>query len=138
MKKFFLFCFVAAAVATFVSCSKNDDDGAVGNSSLVGRWECYKFIEYFPGEELSDDEDKTYDYITIMEFRSNGTGTDIEEGYELTFRYSLSGNKLRITWDEDGDIQEGTIEKLTADELVIVYHYKDPVGLIARSCYKRI
>ena len=143
MKKLFLLCLVAAAAA-FVSCSKEDGDGAVNIKNLVGRWSHYKNI-LERGDDVRVEEGYEDEVRHIYEFKADGTGSEVymekEDGEwrsdeeVVTFTYTLHENKLYIVetsysehgvqYDDDLDTYSLTIEKLTANEMVFIDRYEN-------------
>lgn len=56
------------------------------------------------------------------EFRADGTGvSDANTGYEATFKYSVSGNRLTITYDDsENGVVKGKFEVSGSDLIVSV------------------
>lgn len=103
MKKTGLLLFAfAAMVIAFSGCSKDDDD----KFDIVGTWNIDK-AEVYMGDMLIDAD---VDDGTVT-FNSNGTGSATDSDGTDTFNWSLSGNKLTISDDE-----ETTVMTLTTME----------------------
>ena len=125
MKKFFLFCLIAATAA-FVSCSKDEDNADEKAGNIVGKWEVYKAVDLV-GSQVESEWNKGDGGSWFIEFRKDGTGVDTEmldydndswQTEEEHFTYSVNGSSLRLQY-VDGWYDIYTIEKLTSSELVI-------------------
>lgn len=118
MKKFkFLMLALIAVLATvsFTSCGDDDKDEPISGNNIVGKWLCYKSVEY--GE--------TYDSNTTVEFFKDNSVTitnAFDNGTTLrgTYTYAESG-ALTITYtDEEGT--KDTIRcsvKITGSEAIV-------------------
>ena len=112
----------------FTACSDDDDEGIAGDAKtlIVGTWESTwsKGYEIYEGERDEWNEAYTEDVYT---FKNDGSGTykDVSESstYTEDFTWSISGNKLKITFNGSGD--EATIKTLNGNTLVLVSQDKD-------------
>ena len=104
--KFWLSCMVMALCVGFTSCSDDDDEGIADD-----------------GEKEEWDEAYTNEVYT---FKKDGTGTYKDEYDNSTdpFTWSISGNKLKLTYD-DNDSDEVVIRTLNENTAVLVVQYKD-------------
>ena len=108
----------------FTACSDDDDEGIAGDAKtlIVGTWESTwsKGYEIYEGERDEWNED-------VYTFKNDGSGTykDVSESstYTEDFTWSISGNKLKITFNGYGD--EATIKTLNGNTLVLVSQDKD-------------
>ncbi len=97
-----LFAFAAMVIA-FSGCSKDDDDNGF---NIVGTWNIDK-VEVYMGDMLIDTD---VDDGTVT-FNADGTGSATDSDGTDTFNWSLSGNQLTISDDE-----ETTVMTLTTME----------------------
>ena len=117
MKNKNLFLFLATLMLTMYSCS-ND------NKNIVGTWEykkSYAEVEVSPAERKEKIEksflDNSKDYVRTIEFRSDGTATETEtfsnkkKTYTSELIYTLSGNKLTITYNKEDEEFEDEEDK---------------------------
>lgn len=145
MKKI-LFAIVAVMALLFAGCSETDDtrngdQGAAG--SIIGAWELYKLQVIYDGAERWDEDwGSATDYRYIMQFRVDETFTLLDmvkesTGWE-TFAdhgtYKITGNQIALLYDDTSVPEMAVIEKLTNDELILLYRYGDD---IERYYFKR-
>ncbi|WP_294620017.1 lipocalin family protein [uncultured Bacteroides sp.] len=125
--KFWLSCMVMALCVGFTSCSDDDDEGIAGDAKtlIIGTWQSTwnKGYEIYDGEKEEWDEAYTDEVYT---FKKDGTGTYKDEYDNSTdpFTWSVSGNKLKLTYD-DNDSDEVVIKTLNENTAVLVVQYKD-------------
>ena len=104
----------------FTACSDDDDEGIAGDAKtlIVGTWESTWSKGYEIYEAYTED---------VYTFKNDGSGTykDVSESstYTEDFTWSISGNKLKITFNGYGD--EATIKTLNGNTLVLVSQDKD-------------
>lgn len=113
MKKLLIFTWLPCLLAMFasaslVSCSDDDDDNEVSESSIIGTW-------VWEGEEREDGTLYGWEKIEYT-FNEDGTARETEsykgydenkgwgalEEYTCTYTYKLDGNKLYLTSTKDG------------------------------------
>ena len=133
-KTFFMSLFICLSVSFFLThCS--EDSTSSNSSGLVGNWELTKMtievngikMEYTPAQlnyfiTLTISDDGTYSITTIDEegtTNTSGTWTAqgnkliiVEDGVTQEADYSLSGNKLIISFEEEN---EGEIITITQE-----------------------
>ncbi|MCM1519807.1 MAG: lipocalin family protein [Lachnoclostridium sp.] len=115
---------------TFVSCS--DDDDKIDNGKIVGTWESV-LEEWWEKEDGKIVDEGTDDDTDLrVEFKADGTVTQYEYynsswHLDITGNYSISGNKLTIVYDEDGDEYTSTqnIEMPDDNTLVVSGYWKE-------------
>lgn len=123
-----LLCLMAIS-AGFVSCS--DDDESFDSNALVGTWEVTRYEGYYydgDGKRVNYDEPGEGEFIT---FNADGTGY---EDYD-SFEWSLSGNRLSVSYD--GEVETGTVTRLTATEMIIESSGRDEDGDFFDRTYLR-
>lgn len=124
MKKFIfsvltvLFCWGA-----FVGCSKEEKMERKFERNIVGTWQESRYYDSEEGWHDNQEEKASF-----WEFGSNSrgiyTGYNREEEYKLSFRYSISSDRLYFDFD-NGDIGACTIESLTSKTMVWKKSYGD-------------
>lgn len=136
MKKLLLAMSCVAALL-WGGCSDSDDDPAVDQDRLIGKWEQYKEYDGEYDEWGYLDEDESY----VLEFREDDICVATEDGYwSREFRYWLDSNRLFLTYSVYNETKECRIDRLTASELVLAVDY---VGENGKNCtdkefYRRI
>lgn len=77
-------------------------------------------------EDIETDADEL---ASVMEFKSDGTLliTDTDDGTTETITWKISGNTL--TFDDGGDLEVFTIERLTSSELHLLALLDEDAGL---------
>ncbi len=128
IRNYFVLMMVALmSVASFTSCNGDDDDepdSPVSNSKIVGTWKCVheKFICKENGK-IVEQYDEPYEGILIWEFTSNGKiiGTDASD--IDTAVYTLSGDKLTITYEDGVDVMY--VKKLDSKTLEVEATFKE-------------
>lgn len=128
--KFWLSCMMMALCIGFTACD-DDDEGIDGDAKtlIVGTWESTwnKGYEIYEGKKDTWDEAYTEDIYT---FKNDGSGTykDVSgtTTYTESFTWSVSGNKLKITFDDYSD--EATIKTLNENTAVLIAKEKDKDG----------
>lgn len=126
MKKFTSLSFMlVAALLIFTSCSKDDETPALDASLLEGTWNYTKSeMTMSSGEESessSNDEAGTY------EFKSDKTLVITEDGYSSEGTYSISGQTITITFDEEAQTYD--VIELTANKLTFSYTFEMDFGI---------
>lgn len=131
MKKFtrpFVGLMAIALLVITAACSGSDDsdstnDGGGGNNDIiVGKW---KYIGWYETEgEFIDDADETGCYDDIINFKSNGDGSYVEEDcedgdYAMPFEWEKVSDNNYILTGIDGS-QEMTTHFETNNKVVIV------------------
>jgi len=121
MKKAILLAGLVAVALT--SCSKDDD--SIDKSKLLKKW---YYVSYkYAGQTIPYDDNEVCgkDYF---EFMADGVGSEVDvygcDPYQadtMPATWSVSGNKLTI--NEEGDVLEGTITKLTTTTLEVKLKY---------------
>ena len=127
-KKKLCFLMMAVFFLGMTACSDDDEEGIAGDAKtlIVGTWESTwsKGYEIYEGEKEEWDEAYTEDVYT---FKNDGSGTykDVSGStpYTEDFTWSISGNKLKITFNGYSD--EATIKTLNGTTLVIIAQEKD-------------
>ena len=121
MKKFYFF--LTVMLLTLVSCgvaSCGNDDDEPKTSDIVGTWQV----------KAVDDDGEAYE--NLVQFTKNGkwhsvdiyveydgTDVDVEHG-----TYSVSGNKVMVTYTDDGhSITETFTYEVKGDKLMLTYDY---------------
>lgn len=120
---------VVALCVGFASCSEDDEtkgNGEIKGSNLVGTWECTWNKGYLREQDFEEDNEEWDEPYTdmVVTFKSDGTAITIDEGDVDSFRWTLSGNKLTMIYDDEYDDSSEntdvfTIKTLTKDKLVI-------------------
>ena len=124
-KKHFLLSIIILITGLFAisSCSKDDDKEEklnVNRADLVGKWINTK-IEW---DESGETESITFNNANrYMVLDNDGTGyvspyNLFEDEKRDGFKWSISGNKF-ITKEDNGDVDEYIVIKLTATELCL-------------------
>lgn len=126
MKKFFTWMMAAILISgtmtAFTACSSSDDDidlDDIQMSDLVGKWKVTD-IKIEP----DDDYDHYSDYSTFITFNEDGTCISTYGTSSETFRWSVSGNKLTVSYDK-WNYETYTITKLTKSMMVFKYDDDD-------------
>lgn len=129
--KFWLSCMMVALCIGFTSCGDDDDEGIAGDAKtlIIGTWQS----TWLKGYEIYDGEKETYDEAyteDIYTFKSDGKGTykDVSGSstYTADFTWTISGNKLKITFSSYS--QEATIKTLNENTAILVGQEKDKDG----------
>lgn len=145
MKKRILFSLMALFMLslTFVSCGDDDDDdNSNAQSAILGKWKCQSAILYVDGKQ--DDEETwnaTDSEYSTYEFKSDGTVVESEvrngkaDDNPTTCKYSISGNKLTLTYtnEHSGKVEtdectfsiNGNTLVLTAEDTEDGHTYKE-------------
>ena len=101
------------------SCSKEENYSAL----IIGKWKSELFEEYEDG--VLDDIDYENNEDVYLTFDNSGQVLHelqyIRSGYYTseTFKYTISGNRLYFTFEDEDDNECYEIVKLTSSELVI-------------------
>ena len=150
MKKVLFTALIAALCVGFSAC-RNDDFGGYSSDNLVGTWQLTRqyVLEKTNGnittkidENLSSAAQKTTVYFSE---HSDGAVAGPKLPLRLntnTFRWSMSGNKLRIMPQGQDNIV-WVVEKLTSDQLTITIteHDMDKIGVydnFYQETYRRV
>ncbi|MDE7096227.1 MAG: lipocalin family protein [Muribaculaceae bacterium] len=146
--------FVIITVALFTACAMtacNDDDdeddlggGSGSKGGIVGEWlltraqgwekENGKIVD-----EWDENFDSIYEY-TVYKFRSNGTvEVYLENHLEDRAKYTLKGNKLAITYVEDGEQYTETCDcKISGDNMKITTSEKEIENGVTYEYYEEL
>ena len=126
MKKYYyllMVMFLAVLSVGFASCG--DDEDEPKNSSIVGTWQI-KAVDDFGTYESLIQFTKNGKWHSVDIYTENGeTEVEVEHG-----TYSISGDKLYITYTDDGeDFTETVTYAVKGDKLTLTY-MDYPVGII--------
>lgn len=123
---------LSLSMLSFVSCNDDDEDKETSSeivdatSNIVGTWMCIgnKGWETWDGGEESWENDELG---LVLNFQEDGTGVMNDDGNTELFKWSIKGDKLRISFIEDGyqETETLTIKTLNTESLVVEYHDKD-------------
>ena len=127
MKKNYLFlvALLLFSVIGFTGCS--DDDDSVDASALLGEWQStYEYAYETEGGEMYPLEDGPYT-DEVWTFYEDGTmyWYDNSDNDGVYCDWSVSGNKLYLTDQEDHVTDEYVIESINGSEMVISYTERD-------------
>ncbi len=107
------------------ACKKNSNDVIDDKATIVGKWYQKKSVAsaYENGvKKGADDVDSDFTVKDYIEFKSNGKAVSgSSNGIESS--YTVTGNKVKITYSNPSDNQEFTINKLTSTDLVLYWEY---------------
>jgi hypothetical protein len=122
IEKIFMVLIALSMCVNFSSCNKDDDDD--DNDSIIGTWNNYKDT----WEEDGKTETDYYDNKFFLTFNPDGTG--VWNGDLIRFiKWSVKGDKLTIVHNDEYYDEEITklitIEKLTKNELILLYDDED-------------
>ena len=110
---------------TFVSCGDDDDDkGTDPKTAIVGKWKWVHEVEYEDGQEVANHDVTNGEAV---EFKSDNTfvWTATEDGgtYTENGTWSISGNKITLTWAE-GDSETASFS-ISGNTLTITDEYTE-------------
>jgi hypothetical protein len=150
MKKVLFTALIAALWLGFSSCG---DDFVERHKSgnIVGTWELSRlyYLEKFNGNKsVEDNLTPTTDQPTTVYFSVQKDGAITGPLMPLrldvnTFRWELSGDKLRITPKNKNVTAVWKVEKLTSDQLTVsmTEYYTDDIGvydILYQQNYRRV
>lgn len=142
MKTFFKllpFLFILTCLPVAISCSDDEQDGKIGNETILGRWVLIHEYERVscPEEEpyIYEEDYKVSDEREILTFKKNGT-VEYDDGSSLS--WTITGNTLKLS--EKGNSISMTVSKLTSSEMTMSYKISDKDGceLESKGTYQRI
>ena len=139
MKKLFLMSVFLLLSFSFFSC--NNDDDNVERASLVSKWQPYKLTQsavLSTGSVSNTTDFNDCQQRSRVTFNSDKSGNSTLYGYEnrncliqadSNFKYSYNpDNNELVVRNPDGSTQTGTVQSLTATDLVYklvgVYDYE--------------
>ncbi|MDE6782594.1 MAG: lipocalin family protein [Paramuribaculum sp.] len=123
MKKYLIMLFVAILPAiAFTSCS-DDDDVAITEANLIGKWNAVRGTGWEKEDGVIVDQWNEKVSGITLEFNTDGTCSFDEDGDIVSGDWTIDGNELFISFFDDGE--EILIKQLTSNTLVISYYYKD-------------
>ena len=134
MKKFFYFAFAALLCCGFTACEKDDDNGGIDIKNLYGQWTTVKAV----WTEYGESGVETFapgEYI--MCFNEDGTGYEqfVEDAWTYGFNYTVSGDKLRVRYEDDPELFIVTIKLLDSEQFVFCEEGTDEDGYYKYESY---
>lgn len=115
-----MFFLLSTCMVGFTSCSDDDDeDGEVG-SGIVGTWQSVKVDSWENNDGEYSEYKGPYDRCTII-FTADGKITQNDDGEKDSGTYKLIGDKITVTYEEEGEVETDEIKVLllNGDKLIL-------------------
>lgn len=129
MKK--LIPFMIPVVLLFAACSKKSTAPATGNSLIVGKWHyTADTVKTYSNGILASTSATAIPSDNYLQFNASGQGeAGADNGSSDVFSYNINGNILtRVNPGTPPVTRVATIEKLTANTLVLFFDYSSVIA----------